>query len=157
MGRALTVEQSRVVPVAAGDAFSRTVPLPLPTLFAHRYGPIPPVKAVRDQDGDWGTVGQSRTVVLVGGGSMREVLTAVEPPQSFSYTLTEITGPLAPLVSRVDGQWSFAPADTGSTVTWRWTIHPRSALTAPVLPVFGRLWRGYARRALEELSRQLAS
>lgn len=155
MARPLTVEQSRTVPVAAGDAFSRTLPLPLPTLFRHRYGPIPPIKAVRDQDGEWGTVGQSRTVMLVGGGSMREQLTAVQPPESFSYTLTEIAGPLAPLVSRVEGQWSFAPAGTGSTVTWRWTIHPRSALTAPVLPVLGRLWRGYARRSLEELSRQL--
>ncbi|MGH3960946.1 SRPBCC family protein [Mycobacterium sp.] len=155
MARPLTVEQSRTVPVAAGDTFSRTLPLPLPTLFRHRYGPIPPIKAVRDQDGEWGTVGQSGTVMLVGGDSMREQLTAVQPPDSFSYTLTEIAGPLAPLVSRVEGQWSFAPAGTGSTVTWRWTIHPRSALTAPVLPVLGRLWRGYARRSLEELSRQL--
>ena len=45
------------------------------------------------------------------------------------------------------------PAGTGTNVTWRWTIHPR--LTAPVLPVFGRMWKGYARQALEELSAQL--
>jgi len=156
MAGPLTVEQSRAIPVGVEDAFNRTLPLPLPTLFRHRYGPIPPIKAVRDQDGEWGTVGQSRTVMLVGGGSMREELTSVAPPRSFSYTLTEIAGPLAPLVSRVEGEWSFAAADTGSTVTWRWTIHPRYALTAPMLPVFGRLWRGYARRALEELSKQLA-
>lgn len=34
-------------------------------------------------------------------------------------------------------------------MTWQWTIHPRSALAAPVLPVFARMWRGYARRVLE--------
>ena len=43
----------------------------------------------------------------------------------------------------------------GTTVTWRWTIHPRSGLTAPLLPVFGWLWKGYARQSLAELSRQL--
>lgn len=32
------------------------------------------------------------------------------------------------------------------------TIHPRSALAAPVLPVFARMWRGYARGVLEKLS-----
>jgi hypothetical protein len=40
-------------------------------------------------------------------------------------------------------------------VTWQWTIHPRSGFSAPVLPVFGRLWLGYARQSLEELSNQL--
>ncbi|CKU23642.1 Putative polyketide cyclase [Mycobacterium tuberculosis] len=59
---------------------------------------------------------------------------------------------MAPLVALVEGKWSFAPADTGTTVTWQWTIHPRSALAAPVLPVFARMWRGYARGVLEKLS-----
>jgi hypothetical protein len=40
-------------------------------------------------------------------------------------------------------------------VTWRWTIHPRSALAAPLLPVFGRLWKGYAAQSLAELSDQM--
>jgi hypothetical protein len=44
---------------------------------------------------------------------------------------------------------------TGTRVTWQWTIHPRTALSAPVLPLFGRLWLGYARQSLEELSNQL--
>jgi hypothetical protein len=93
--------------------------------------------------------------MLVGGGSMREKLTSVDPPRSFGYTLTDITGPMAPLVSHVEGEWSFAPADAGTTVTWRWVIHPRSVFAAPLLPVLGRLWKGYARQALEELSVQL--
>ena len=79
------------------------------------------------------------------------------PPRSFGYTLSDIKGPLAPLVGRLEGEWIFEPVGTGTRVTWRWTIHPRSALAAPVLPVFGRLWRGYARQSLEELSNQLAA
>jgi hypothetical protein len=129
--------------------------MPLPTLFRRWYGPIPPIRAVLDQTGEWETVGQTRTVNLVGGGSMREELTSVDAPRSFGYTLTDVKGPLAPLVSRVEGEWIFTPAGTGTEVTWRWTIHPRSALAARAMPVFGKVWRGYARQALEVLSEQL--
>lgn len=149
---ALVVEQSRIIPVNVEAAFTGTLPLPLPTLFRHWYGPIPPIKAVRDQDGEWTAVGQTRTVLLKGGGSMDEQLTQVNLPHSFDYTLTGITGAMAPLASRVDGQWRFVPSGTGTEVSWQWTIHPRSALSAPALPVLGWLWRGYARGALKELS-----
>jgi Polyketide cyclase / dehydrase and lipid transport len=93
--------------------------------------------------------------VLVGGGTTREELISLDPPRSFGCTLCDITGPLSSLVSRVEGAWAFEPAGTGTKVTWRWTIHSRSDLTARALPVFGRLWRGYARQALEELSNLL--
>ncbi|MEZ0365308.1 SRPBCC family protein [Mycobacterium sp. pUA109] len=152
----LTVEQSRAIPVGVADAFAGTLPLPLPTLFRRWYGPIPPIKEVRDQSGDWNAAGQTRTVLLTGGGSMREQLTAVDPPHRFDYTLTDIKGPLAPLVDLVEGQWRFTPDGDATQVSWRWTIHPRSVLARPALPVLGRLWKGYARQALAELSAQLA-
>jgi Polyketide cyclase / dehydrase and lipid transport len=155
MAPALVVEQSRAIPVAVQDAFGGTLPMPLPVICSHWYGPIPPIKQVRDQTGGWDAAGQTRTIMMVGGGSAHEELTSVDPPRSFDYTLSDIKGPLAPLVSLVEGKWSFTPAGTGTNVTWRWTIHPRSVLAAPVLPVFGRLWKGYARRVLEELSAQL--
>ncbi|MFL0180693.1 MULTISPECIES: SRPBCC family protein [unclassified Mycobacterium] len=168
---ALVVEQSRTVPATVADAFAATLPLPLPELFRRWYGPIPPIKEVRDQTGgsasldegeaklgpphkhgEWASVGQTRTVVLTGGGSMREELTEVDPPRAFAYRLTDITGPMAPLVAHVEGRWQFAPAGSGTTVTWSWVIHPRSRLAAPVLPVLGWLWKGYARQALARLS-----
>jgi Polyketide cyclase / dehydrase and lipid transport len=155
MAQPLVVEQSRTIPVGQEDAFGDMVPMPLPTLFRRWYGPIPPIKEVRDQSGDWDAVGQSRTVVLVGGGSMREELTHFDAPHSFGYTLSDIKGPLSPLVGRVDGKWTFEPLGSGTNVIWQWTVHPRSGLTAPLLPVFGMLWKGYARQSLEELSKQL--
>ncbi|MET0757954.1 MAG: SRPBCC family protein [Mycobacterium sp.] len=155
MSQPLVVEQSRAIPADPEHAFRTLLPMPLTVLFRRWYGPIPPIKQVLDQAGEWGTVGQTRTVALVGGGSMREELTHVDPPRSFGYTLSDIKGPLAPLVGRVGGEWRFDPVGTGTKVTWRWTIHPRSALAAPALPVFGRLWRGYARQSLEELANQL--
>jgi hypothetical protein len=110
---------------------------------------------VRDQVGEWSSVGQTRVLMLPGGGSMREELTSVDPPRSFGYVLTDISGPMALLVGRADGEWTFTPSGSATTVTWRWNIHSRRALTAPLLPVLGRLWKGYARQALEQLSAQL--
>ena len=59
---------------------------------------------------------------------------------------------MAPLIDHIEGYWIFAQHGTGTRVTWRWTLHRRSALTAPALPMFARVWRGYARGALETLS-----
>lgn len=152
MAHPVVVEQSRAIPADPAEAFARTLPMPLPTLFRRWYGPIPPIKAVRDQTGDWSAVGQTRTIALTGGGTMRETLTAVDAPRWFGYTISEITGPMAPLIDHVEGEWIFTPHGTGTKVTWRWTLHPGSALAAPALPVFGRIWKGYARQALESLS-----
>ncbi len=155
MTHSLVVDESRVVPVSAEEAFHRTLPAPLPSLFNRWHGPIPPVREVREQTGAWDGVGQTRTVRLAGGASMREELTSVDPPRSFGYRLTKIRGPMALLVDHVVGEWIFAPAAGGTEITWRWDIYPRSALTSWALPTFGRIWKGYARRALEDLSAML--
>ena len=57
--------------------------------------------------------------------------------------------------NKIEGEWVFTPQGTGTKVNWRWTLHPKSAFTAPLLPVFARIWRGYARQALETLSGHL--
>jgi hypothetical protein len=64
MAHPVVVEQSRAIPVAVSDAFTKTLPLPLPTLFNRWYGPIPPIKAVHNQTGEWSAVGQTRDVAL---------------------------------------------------------------------------------------------
>ena len=148
----LVVDESRVVPIPVEDAFHRTLPAPLHTLFRRWHGPIPPVRKVRDQRGAWDAAGQTRTVRLAGGATMREELTGVEPPRSFRYRLTGIRGPMAVLVDHVVGEWVFTPAAGGTEITWRWHIYPRSPWTSWALPVFGRLWKGYARRALHDLA-----
>ncbi len=155
MAHPIVVQQSRAIPVAPRDAFAKTMPVPLPALFNRWYGPIPPIKAVHGQTGDWSTVGQTRTVALVGGGGMRETLTRVDAPDAFGYTLSEVRGPMAALIDHVEGVWEFGAHGTGTLVTWRWTLHPKSALSAPALPVFARIWRGYAKQALETLSDHL--
>ncbi len=151
------VAYSLVVPVGVEQAYSRTLPMPLPLLFRRWYGPLPPIKEVRDQDGPWGTPDQTRTVALVGGATMREQLTETDPPRSFAYRLTDITGALGLLVDHVDGLWAFGSTEAGTEVRWQWTLYPRSALTRPGVVLLGKLWKGYARQALQQLSEQLVA
>ena len=155
MASTLAVQQSRVIPVSVDDAFAGTLPLPLTTIFSHWYGPIPPVAEVREQEGEWGTAGQTLVVAFKGGGGMREELTKVDPQHAFGYVLTGITGPLGLLVGGADGEWTFTPSGTATTVTWRLNIRALSVLTAPLLPVLGMVWKGYARQSLEVLSVEL--
>ena len=155
MAHSIIVDESRVIPVAAEDAFARTLPAPLPELFRRRRGPFPPIEEVRDQTGAWDAAGQTRTVRLAGGASMREELTSVDPPRSFGYRLR-----------RSPARWrcwwtmswasGYSPRRAGGTeITWRWDIHPKSALTAWALPLFARMWKGYARHVLADLSAML--
>lgn len=85
---------------------------------------------------------------------MHELLTEVDTPHSFSYHLSDISGPMRSLVESIDGQWTFETQGTGTLVTWRWTIHPKG-LGPYVMPLITVMWRGYARQALELLSGQL--
>ena len=151
----LELASSRTYPVDVERAFDLVLPMPLTDLFSRRYAAMPPIREVRDQQGEWGTLGQTRTIRLADGGTLRETLTSVERPRSFGYRITDVTGPMKPLVTQVEGRWLFEPAGLGTRVTWGWTVHPRGAIGRAVMPLFARMWRGYARQALEELERVL--
>ncbi len=149
------LEYSRTFPIPVVDAFDAVLPSPLPEVFARRYGVLPPIRDVRDQVGEWGSVGQTRTILLADGGSMREELTRVERPHRFGYRITEVTGPMKLLASGLEGEWSFGPAGTGVRITWAWELHPASGPAGLAMPAFGRFWRGYARQGMEEIERLL--
>ena len=150
----VVLSESRAVPVPLEDAFDRVLVHPLPDLIHRRRLAIPPIKEVRDQAGEWGTVGQTRTIALADGGTMRETLTSVERPHSFAYTIGEVRGPMKPLVAAADGTWAFAAAGTGTRVTWTWVLTP-TTVGRLAMPAFGAMWHGYARQALEEVERIL--
>jgi hypothetical protein len=141
---------SRSFPVEVPRAFDVLLPAPLPRIFAHRSGPIPPVRSVA-QEGLWGEVGQQRTVVLADGTTMRETLTEVTRPDVFAYRLDDISGRMRHLVDHVDGRWTFDPVGTGVRITWTWQVTPASVYARAGVPAFARFWRGYARDALEAI------
>jgi hypothetical protein len=145
------VSASRTFPVPVEHAFDVVLPAPLEKVFARRFLALPPVRGVRGQEGSWGTVGQTRTILLADGGTMREELTTVDRPREFGYTLGEITGIMKALVSSATGRWSFEAAGTGVRITWAWTLVPASELGALSMPAFSWMWRGYARQALDGL------
>ena len=154
MPSSLTLRASRSIPVPVGEAYDAVLPMPLPRIFSRRYLALPPIKEVRDQSGVWGTVGQTRTIVLADRGTMLETLTSVTPGESFGYDIAPGSGPLKPLVVGAQGLWSFAPVRDGVEVSWQWIVRPTRA-GALVMPAFGRMWHGYARQALEEVERAL--
>ncbi len=139
------LSSSTVVPVSPGVAFDAVLSTPLEKLFPHRAGAIPPIKECRGQDGAWGTVGQTRTVVLADGGTNLETLvTADRPAGLYQYQLSDFTGPMKALVAGVQGQFSFVGEGTGSRVTWSWSLQPTNAVTRLAMPVLGVFWKQYA-------------
>ncbi len=123
---------------------------PLPEIFRRRMLAIPPIREVRGQVGPWREVGQTRTIVTADGGTLLETLTSVERPHRAAYAIGDVRGPMRPLVERVEGRWTFEPVGTGTRITWQWDVTPTTAGRL-AMPVFARMWRGYARQALEEV------
>ena len=150
MAAPLRVSHARTYPTSVDEAFAKTLSWPLEELFVRRYGPLPPITGTV-QDGVWGSVGQQRTIRTADGGTMQERLVTVDPPTLFAYEITDVTGPMKLIAGRVEGTWAFEPVGTGCRITWTWTIHPATKVGAVLLPVFGRLWTGYARRSLDHL------
>ena len=151
-----TVSSSRAVPAPLDETYHHTIELPLTEMFSRRYLAVPGVTRVEQHDAEpWGTVGQSRTIHLADGGTMTETLTRCDRPVAFGYDITDLRGALSPLVERIEGVYAFEKAGTGTRVTWSWVMHPKGRIGAAGLPLFARMWRGYARQALEQLERSL--
>ena len=152
----VTFTASETYPSSPDDAFAAVLPAPLPGLFDRRHLALPPITEVRDQHGDWSTPGETRTIVLSDGATMRERLVAVRAPHHFDYELGDLTGPLGLVVRRVEGRWAFEAAGGGTRVTWSWQVHPRSPLTRPAVLVVRAMWNGYARLGLQRVGQLLA-
>jgi hypothetical protein len=148
---AYRVEASRLVAVEPTQAFDRLIAAELSEIFSRRYAAFPPVREVVDAPDEWGTVGQDRTILLADGGRLRETLTAVDRPQGYAYVLDDVHGPLRPFVRSVEGSWSVTPEGNGARIGWSWTIDPTAPLARLTPLVIGRMWQGYAARALAEL------
>ncbi|MFW0791173.1 SRPBCC family protein [Gordonia sp. CPCC 205333] len=156
MPRSIVLARSTILPRPPAEVFTPTLVLPLPALFSTWFGPIPPIREVLDQTDDWQHAGQTRTIKLSGGGQMTERLTEVNEPARFRYQLSDVKGAMAPLASSIDGEWRFESSNAGTTVTWQWEIHAKSVVSGWILPAFGKLWNGYADRALKRLGSLVA-
>ena len=146
------VEASRLVAVDPTQAFDRLIAARLPEVFSRRYAAFPPVREVTDEPDDWGSrrARRARSTSPTAAASS-ETLTAVDRPHSYAYLLDDVHGPLRPFVRTIDGIWSVTPEGTGARIGWEWTMHPKASPARLTMNVIGRMWKGYADRALAEL------
>ncbi len=150
----IVIEVVRDVPSPAEVVFDVFMPMDLTTIMTG-YGPLPAVSAIEDPSGPWDSVGTSRTIRLADGNSMLEVLTEVERPSHFSYSISKLTNVLRFLVSQFHGSWRFEPIQSeGGTqsvrATWRYEFEVRSSITRPISWVILTLfWRPYMSRAFD--------
>lgn len=140
------------------DAYLCLVEAPLEELLGDRSGPIPPVRECRGQDGPWGQVGQTRTIVLGDGGTILETLVVADRVTGdYRYQLSNITGPMKALARGVEGRFLFEPAGAGCSVTWSWTVHPTNSAVRLVMPVFNLFWQRAAAKAFARLGARPAA
>jgi hypothetical protein len=155
MATPTTVHRSGTVPAPLETVFEAALSLPLPQLYRRRYGPMPPIVEVRDQQGAWDSPGQARVFVLADGGEMREEMLSLDPPHMFANRLTVLSGPFRPLVGTIEETWSFRTVGDATEATWEWHLYPRSAVAKLLVPLVGRLWLGYARGVLAQLAEEV--
>jgi hypothetical protein len=128
--------------------FGTLVPIDL-TSIMRGYAFLPAVVAVEGQDGPWDARGQTRTLRLADGNTLREELTDCRRPNGVRYTIDGITGPLGVLVHGARGSFDFMAHGDATTVEWTYVYLPRSPLSAPLVAfVIGVFWRRYMARAL---------
>lgn len=152
-----TVQVHASIAAPVDRVFRHIVPIDLTTIFTG-YGPLPAVVDTRDQSGGWDGSGQTRTVHLSDGSTAKEYLIAYDRPNSFSYIVSEFSGPLGYLAREARGHWSFSQHDgeAPTMVVWKYTFYARSWIAYSMLwliAVF--LWRGYMRKALHIAQQQL--
>ena len=132
----IIVEVQRELSVPAHDIFDTFMPIDL-TQIMTGFGPLPGVSNIENQSGPWDSVGTERTIRLADGNTMTEVLTEVQRPTGFSYTLGNLTNVLRFLVHRFHGSWCFDTISADGEpsrvrTTWRYEFDVRSRLTRPI-------------------------
>lgn len=155
-----------VVSVPIQQAWECFVPIELPKVFPKARGPIPPVVAVRGQDGRWDEPGRSRTVVLGNGSTVHEAITLSEPSGGaapsdgrarFGYTVSGFTGPMGRLAREARGFWLFTERDGKTHIEWTYAFIPAGALAYPILAVIiATFWRAYMRDGMANVVTELS-
>ena len=143
LGVAHEVHAAARVPV--GRLFDVVVAEDVLPHVLHRFGPVPAVVGTSELSGPWDTPGSSRTVRLGDGSTARETVLEFSRPGHFRYRVEELTGTFGRFVDHAIGEWWFRPSGAaGSSFTWRYSFHGRSAMSAPLLAVVARTaWAGY--------------
>ena len=146
------LSESATLPVSPEVAFDTVLAAPLEDILGERVGLIPAITGCRGQDGAWGTVGQTRVIEMADGGRVLETLVSADRPSDYRYRISEVRGPMRPLVKGIDGRFAFEPVGAEARVTWSWDLHPTNAVARLALPLLGFFWHRAARRMFVRLT-----
>lgn len=153
-GRGISASADALVRTTAKQAYELSCPLD-PTQFYPRFGPLPAVVDVRDQSGEWNTVGRTRTLLLSDGGHVVETITDTEVSTLFGYELAEFQKLFGTLVSGARAEWRFEPRSSGSIIRWKYTFFARPARGWIVQLIVRLWWARYMRRVLPPIAREI--
>ena len=132
-----------------------------PTRFYPKLRIIPATVRVGNQTGGWDAVGQTRTLHLSDGSSVRETTTDVERPGFFAYELTDFTKAFGPIVDHARAEWHFDAVEGGTRVTWTYTFFARPGRGWIVALIVKLAWAAYMRKVMpglvDEVRRETAS
>ncbi|GAA1215685.1 SRPBCC family protein [Rhodoglobus aureus] len=153
-GRGVSASADALVRSNAQQAYEISGPLD-PTRFYPRFGPLPAVIEVREQSGEWDTVGRTRMLMLSDGGHVIETITDTEVPALFAYELSEFQRLFGTLVSGARAEWRFEPRQSGSLIRWSYTFFARPARGWIVWLVVRLWWARYMRHVLPQIAREI--
>jgi len=125
------------------------------TRFYPSWGFLPGVVGVRDATGAWDAAGQTRTLLLSDGGSVRETLREVTAPL-FAYDLSRFTGVFGALVASARAEWRVLGAGPGSTIAWTYSFTAKPGRGALVAAIVSLAWGPYMRRVLPAIAASAA-
>lgn len=150
--RPVSVTVWRRVDAGVDEAFDVVVPIDLPSVFGG-FGPVPAVVATEGAAGTWGrAAGQSRTVLLAGGGRLRETVLQRAAPGLFRYEVVPERGVLRYLVRSIEGRFVFSESEAGGTVIrWTYVFRPRGGARIAAL-LLAPIWRRYAADVIDRLA-----
>ena len=63
----------------------------------------------------------------------------------------QVNGAPPNFVHSIDGAWTMTAHSGGTRIGWAWTFHPKASPARLTTSVMGRMWMGYADRALTQL------
>src|SRR5215212_5387963 len=132
-----SMSESATLAVPPDVAYDALMAAPLEEILGFRTGLIPAITGCSGQDGPWGTVGQTRVIEMADGGRVLETLVKADRPVDYRYRISDVRGPLRPLVTGIDGGFAFEAAAAGTRVTWSWDVHPTNAVSRLGMPLFG--------------------
>ncbi|QYH35802.1 SRPBCC family protein [Salinibacterium sp. M195] len=158
----MTEQQIRGISASA-EALTRTNPQQAyeisgpvdPTRFYPRFGPLPAVVEVKEQSGDWNTIGRTRRLMLSDGGHVVETITDTDQPTLFAYELSDFQKLFGTLVSGARAEWRFEPRHGGTIILWSYTFYARPARGWVVWLVVRLWWARYMRRVLPAIAREV--